>query len=280
MIIYSNAPPCGNASYILLRQDVGADSWVLLRRTDVDFTVYDDADAVIVAEGEDGGDYAAVDYSDLANGTEYWYRHYCRVGGDWAASGDPIAVTPAYSAEPLYGAPDVASFVRERVDLGLQAELAAGRLTHEKGRIPVLFINPRVESVTLPVVTVILETRRPEVRGIGEMVIGPAFDSEGFWEDTEGWRDRSVVQVVVWALNHEDRIRLRDSVQRVLMLNLPIFDSAGYDLIEIQESDQADFEMFGAPVYQSIFVFSCQHDALVRTIIPPISDVEVTADAS
>lgn len=277
MIAFARVLSCGNAASLLVRPESGSEQWRLLRRTDDAFTGYDDAGAVLAAQGENDRDYAVVDFSGLTNGQSYWYRLYTLADGNWSVDGDDASLTPAYNAEPLYSAPNVADFVRERMDLGLQGELAAGRLTHENGRIPVLSANPRVESIKLPAVTVILEMRQAAERAVGETVIPDIFD-EDLWSECEGWLDRSSVQIAVWALNYEDRLRLRDSVQRVLMLNLPIFDAAGYNLIEVSESDSFDAESFGAPVYQSLFTFSCLHQALVRTQIPPITQVEVNAD--
>ncbi len=280
MILFATAMACGNAVSLLLRPATDSVESRVLRRTDDAFAGHDDSNAVLVREWEsDEVDESVVDYADLDNGTAYHYRLYCLVDGEWVVSGDDHIVTPAYVAEPLYSAPDVASLVRERMQLGLNAELLAGRLSHELGHIPVLAVNPSVESVRLPVVTVILELRKADVRGIGEMLIPPEFDGTN-WDVTEGWLDRSSVQVAVWALNHEDRLRLRDAVQRVLMLNLPVFDAAGLIEIDITETESSDFESFSAPVYQSVFDFSCLHTALVATQVPPITQVEITTDAT
>lgn len=279
MIQFAIAMACGNAVSLLLKPESGSAQWRLLRRKDGAFAGYDDVDAVLVSAADNDNDFSVVDYSDLTNGQDYHYRHYCLLDGEWVASGDDAVLAPAYVGEPLYSAPDVTSFVRERVQLGMNAELGAGRLSHDLGRIPVLAANPTVESVTLPVVTVILELRKAEVRGIGETLVPCEFDGEQ-WTVTEGWMDRSNVQVAVWARNHEDRLRLRDALQRVLMLNLPVFDAAGLLEIDISEHENFDFETYDAPVYQSVFDFSCLHAALVAHQVPPITDVEITTDAT
>lgn len=87
------------------------------------------------------------------------------------------------------------------------------------------------------------------------------------------------MQIIGWSLNPDDRKRLREAIQRVLMLNLPILDAAGFTLPELSESEQADFQSWNAPMYQTVFTLSCQHPSVVRARRVPIATVEVTADA-
>ena len=275
MITFSHAPPCGSAVSLTLRIGPTVEAWRLLRRADDGFTGHDDPDAVVVDDGDECcTDPAVFDFSGLTNGVAAFYRVYVREAGVWGASGDPVSVVPAYVAEPLYSSPDLASLLRTRLFDGLRAEVAAGRLDHPGNEIPVLSANPLLESVRMPIVTVILTTRRAEVRGIGEQIIPDAFDGD-FWSVFEGWLDRSTVEITVWALNHDDRLRLRDAVQRVLMLNLPVLDAAGFLLPDLSETEGSDFESFAAPIYHSVFTISCLHAALVRSQVPPIRSVEV-----
>jgi hypothetical protein len=279
MIQFAHAPPCGNAAAINLGIAPQASAWRLLRRADDDFVGEIDAGATVIAEGDDGDAYVPVlDYVGLTNGVPAWYQEYELIDGLWAAPGDPVSVTPAYLAEPLYASPDLASLLRERISLVLRAEVVAGRLRHESGAVPVLTAYPLLESIRLPVVTIILSDRHSEVRGIGEIVTPDAFDGT-YWDTFEGWMDRSTVQIAVWSLNHEDRLQVRDAVQRAVMLNLPILDSAGFVLPELSESDSQDFESYSAPIYQSIFTLSCLHATLVRSQFHSIHTVEVTANA-
>ena len=268
MITHLLAPSCGAAVALQVSLDPAAERWRLLRRPDEDFTGADDPDARLIEEWTDYQPYPAVlDYTGLVNGTPVWYALYARDSGAWALSGDPATVTPAYLAEPLYTAPDLAELLRERLHSALQAEVAAQRLRHESGAIPVLVGYPQIESVRLPVVTVLLMQRAPSVRGVGELVIPDVFDPDG-WNHYEGWLDRSTVQIGVWSLNHEDRVQIRNAVQRALILNLPILDAAGFTLPDLSLSDTQDFEAFNAPIYQSVFTFSADHPALVRTSYP------------
>ena len=282
MIQFQHAPPCGNAIALSVYAAGGLDAWRLLRKNTDTFVDEADPQAVLVADGGDlDGHYPVVDYCDLVNDQDYFYQHFIKVGGEWSASGDPVLAVPHYNAEPLFASPDFAGLLRERLALGLAAEVAAGRLRHESGAIPVLAANPIIDSVRLPVVTVILTDRRAEVRGIGEILIPDVGDVD-FVTTSEGWLDRSVLQIIVWALNHDDRLRLRDALQRVLMLNLPIIDAAGYYTPDISEADSSDFESYSAPVYQSVFTFSCLHAALVRVQVPTvkISESQINAEVT
>lgn len=271
MIQIATAPPCGNAAAIMVSPDRGAEAWSLLRRLDDEFDGVDDDEAVVVATGEN--DDTILDLDNLVNGTPYYYLHYCLTDDAWLPSGSIHSVTPAYRDQPSFQTPDVAGTVRQRLDLGLRAELALKRIGHPSGAIPVLTAPPQIETARLPIVTVMLEQRTSEVRGVGELILADDFE-DALWTCHEGWLDRSTLQIIVWALNPDDRARLRNAVQRVLMLNLPIFDHAGLTQIDLAESEAADFESFNAPVYQSVFSFTCLHPAIVIDRVPPINHVE------
>lgn len=275
---------CGNAVSLLIQADLAAEAYRLLRRGDGNFAGEDDPDAEVIAAGEalNGESETVVDFYQLVNGEPVHYRLYELIGGEWLSrADDDEVVTPAYLAEPLYASFDATDIIRERIALGLASETAAGNLRHISGEIPVLLAYPQIESVRLPLVTVILQSRRPEVRGMGELIIPDDFgrSESDMWSTFEGWMDRSTVQIAVWSKNHEGRLQVRDAVQRVLMLNMPVFEAAGMALPDLDERDDADFEQYNAPIYQSIFTFSCLHPAMVRSRFAAIDSVEVTIDA-
>ena len=277
MIKHIYAPSAGAAVAIQVYAADGR-AWRLLRHASFEAADADDEHAVLVDDGNGDEGYVAALDLNVTNGTQYVYAVWVLEDDAWVLSGAIRSITPAYLAEPLYAAPDLADFLRERLGPALEAETAAGRLRHESGTVPVLSAYPQLDQVRLPVVTVILQSRQPEIRGVGEIVVSDAF-SDNLWSAYEGWLDRSIVQIGVVALNHEDRRRLRDAVQRVLMLNLPILDARGFTLPEWSLSDTADFESHNVPLYQSVFTLSCVHPALVRTRFPSIAAVEVTANA-
>jgi hypothetical protein len=278
MIQIAQAMPCGNAAALLIRPVPGASGWRLLRRTDDEFT--DEDDGLVVESGDDDDAGTVVDTDNLINGTTYYYLCFCRFEDTWAASGGFHTVVPHYEDQPDFHSPDPAAFVRLRLDLGLAGELALGRISHSKGRVPVLSAPPQIDQVPLPLVTVMLESRGSEVRAVGEEIIPDIFDAgDDLWSEHEGWLDRSRLQIIVWSLNPDERKALRDAVQRVLMLNLPLFDHANFTQIDLNESEQADFQSFNAPVYQAVFDFSCLHPSIVRGRVLPIRHTEVVADA-
>lgn len=276
MIAHLYAHPAGAAIAIQVHTD--GTPWRLLRHADAESAAADDPAAVLVDDGDGNEGYVAALDLGVANGVECVYCVYFYDGVTWSPSGEVRTITPAYFAEPLYTAPDLADFLRERLASALAAEVTAGRLRHESGAVPILSAYPQIDQVRLPIVTVILQSRRPEVRAVGELAIPDVFsDADDVWSSYEGWLDRSIAQIGVVAINHEDRRRLRDAVQRVLMLNLPILDARGFTLPELSLSDTADFEQHNTPLYQSVFSLSCVHPALVRTRFDPIRSTEAIA---
>lgn len=230
-------------------------------------------DGELRAWGSRAGDQGLViDYEGLTNGQPFSYQLFSEQDGAWLAEGSPKSATPGYRSEALYASPDFAGLVRNRLEVTLAGDLGAGKLAHSEGHIPVLSSYPQIDSVRLPVVTVILADRHAEARGVGDVV---AKTLEGLEEIEQlGWLDRSTLQVTAWAPSHEHRIRLRDALQRALMLNMSIFAHAGYDLLDVSERDDQDFEQFGVPVFMSVFTVSSVHAAIVEARSNAIQTVE------
>lgn len=272
MIQFIHAPSCGTAIRLALYTSPASTRWRLLRKQGS--APADETDGYLVHEGDRSGQLGTLlDTDDLVNGLEYSYQLFEYIDG-WQASADPRSATPAYLVEPLYASPDFVGFVQRRLESALEAEVAGGLLGHTEGFIPVMIGYPAYESVRFPVVTVILEERRPQERGVGEIISQDLWDGS-VWSELEGWFDRSTLQIGVWAFNHSERRRLRDSVQRALMLNMPVMASVGYDQIEISERDAQDFESYSAPVFQTLFSLSALHSSVVRTKYLPIDSTEV-----
>lgn len=277
MIQFLHALPCGNAASITL--DPHGIPWVLLRRTDDEFTGYPDTDAVVVRSGDGTeGSHTIIDYTGLTNGEMVWYQMWFE-GDPWYSVEDPESVTPAYETHPGFQIPDPVTLVRQRLELGIAAEVAAGELTHPRGKIDILRSPPIIDNVVFPCITVLLESTTPEERGIGEIVIPDFFaEADDRWESYTGWLDRTRIQIGVWSLNAEERDDVRRAVQKILTTNLPVFDDAGLLLIEFPPSEQFDPASFGVPVYQSVFSFSCLHPSLVRDRYLPIHTIEVQSN--
>lgn len=277
MISLAQSLPSGAA--VLLSLTAPQCAWVVLRREDTNFSGFPDLNAVVVGAGQtvDTRPVDVLDYQSLVNGQTYWYRLYTLQSGGWLADGAAVSVVPAYEAQTQFEIIEPVELVRERLEVGLQGEVALGNLNHPQGAIPVLRSPPIIDHVAFPCITVLLETRAPDVRGVGEMVIPDQFLSdEDEWEHYQGWLDRSVIQITAWSLNAEERALLRRAIQSILIVNLPIFSEAGMTLIDFPTSDNFDPQSFGVPVYQAVFQLSCQHPAITTVRLPSIHHVEST----
>jgi len=275
----SLAQSLASGAAILLSITAPQSAWVLLRREDVNFSGFPDLNAVVAGAGQtvDTLPVEVIDYQGLINGQPYWYQLYTLQSGGWLADGDPLSATPTYQAQTQFEIIEPVELVRARLEVGLQGEVALGNLNHPQGAIPVLRSPPIIDHVAFPCITVLLETRAPDVRGIGEMVIPDQFLSdEDEWEQYQGWLDRSVIQITAWSLNAEERALLRRAIQSILIVNFPIFSEAGMTLIDFPTSDNFDPQSFGVPVYQAVFQLSCQHPAITTTRLPSIHHVEST----
>lgn len=256
----------GNALRVFLQPPAGAVWWRLLRKVEDTFAGESDPDALLIYEGAEK---VALDIAQLVNGRLYHYRPYYRVGAAWVP-GDTVTATPNATYEGI--GQDVLSLVRERLDLGLQAELARGTLTHDHGHIPVLTAPPIFEDTVWPIVTVHLSSDAPAERAIGELIETDEFDGSG-WTEKEGWLARTQLTIMGWSLNPDERIEVRKALRRVVQANLPIFDFAGMVEIEFSQQDTEDFANYGVPIYQVLCTFSCLSPVQVGAKVGAIEEV-------
>lgn len=262
----------GNALRIFRETPVGASGARLLRKVTDTFAGEEDPDAFLVSDQVDG---AVVDMTSLVNGTLYFYRAYYLVEGIWTDSGTSVSATPTATYQDA--ATDAFSLVRDRLDLGLQVEVARGALTHADGHIKVLTAPPQHEDTVWPVVTVHLTSESSDVRGIGELTV-PDFFDDGDWNEGDGWLADVQMVIMGWSLNPDERIELRKALRRIIVANLPVFDAAGMVMPKFQQQDTEDFSSFNAPVYQVMCTFSCVAPVRVGSNVDAITDVEVTIE--
>lgn len=258
----------GNALRIFLEPPTGARRWRLLRK--LSDTFLGEEDTIRIYEGDDK---SILDTAGLVNSTLYYYRAYYFDGVAWTAS-VTASGTPASSYSDVYA--DVLSFVRERLDLGLQNEVARGNLLHDDGHIKVLTAPPTSEDTRWPVVTVHLQDESPAERGIAEMIEADDDLGEEGWNEKEGWLARNQLSIMGWSLNPDERIELRKALRRIVLSNLPIFDYAGMSQIEFSQQDTEDFGSFGAPVYQVLCTLSCIAPVQVGAKVRAIEEVYQT----
>jgi hypothetical protein len=265
--------PVGNAIRVFFVPPAGATRWRLLRKTADTFSGQDDPAAIVVYDGND--ETVILDWTGLLNGTPYFYNLYSFVDPAWLASGTKSTSALATDSDASV---DVLSVVRERIDLGLQVEVARGKLQHKDGRIPVLTAPPLYENTNWPVVTVHVNSDASSERGLGEIISNDVYNDDEEWESAEGWLSRWSIGIQGWSLNPDERIALRKAIKRVVIGNLSVFDNAGMLQIDLSQQDAEEFERYSAPVYQTVGTLTCLAPSLNSDVSPAILDVEVVPD--
>lgn len=257
----------GNAMTVQLEPPAGAEKWRVLRKIVDSFSGFDDMDALLVYEGDDK---SFLDASYLKNDQLYFYRAYYWIGDEWVDGGGNSGTPRATYGDDSV---DVQSFVRDRVDAGLQEEVARGMLRPRSGSVQVLTAPPVYEETRWPVVCIRMINDHPQHRGLGEIIQTDEFDGDA-WEDTEGWLASVQLSVEAWSMNPDERIALRKSIRRIIVGNLAAFELAGMSTIEFSQQDtEALNGEFPAPVYQSVGTFTCLAPVVVGGRVAPIREV-------
>lgn len=251
----------------------GARSWRLLRKTADTFSGYNDPAAAVIVDGTDN---YVVDRSSLINGQTYYYKLYWFDGTSWTGTPTvPVAMSATYQDATV----DVLMLVRERIEYGLEVEVARGTLKHPQGKIKCLTAFPWDDKTPWPVVTVHLSSSSSDTRAVGEMLEPDHFDGET-WDEYEGWYENVQLDVLGWSQNPDERQDLRQAIRRIIIGNLPVFDDAGFLQIGFRQVDAEEPGEPGTIIYKSVGSFSCLAPAQVvgesdeSTVI---TDVELTA---
>lgn len=270
-IILCQAVPVGNAIRLMLSPPTGAIRCVLLRKMADTFTGWNDVGAVVVYSGTPES--AAMDWTGLTNGFAYYYKLYALVGTVWQESATRSATPMAIDSDL---STDVLSIIRERIDLGLQAEVAAGRINHKNNRIQVLTAPPLYDNTIWPVVTIHVNSDASGERAIGEQFYPDVLSDDGLsWQSAEGWLSRWNVGIQGWCLNPDERITLRKAIKRIVIGNLAVFDTAGMVQIDLSQQDMEDFERYSAPVYQTVGTLTCLAPSLDASLEGAIVAVSI-----
>jgi hypothetical protein len=272
MISFVVALPIGNALKVFLAPPSGALSWRILRNGTGTFAGEADPAAFVAYEGDEN---YAVDVTGLQNGVAMYYCAFYWDGVEWTASNvataTPNATYVDYSVDAL-------SLFRDRLAAGLSVEVARGTLRPATGAIPVLTAPPQYEDSRWPMVSVHLTSESPSERVLGEQFLADSFDeAANQWTESEGWLASVQIAVIGWTQNPDERIALRKAIRRIVIGNLPVFDSAGMVQPEfsMQDVDAVSGE-YPAPVYQAAGTFTCMAPVVVGDQVDPIVDVEVT----
>lgn len=257
----------GNAIRIFLQPPATAKSWRILRKTTDSFVDQNDPTSVKVFDGDE---VVVVDTIGLINEIPYFYKPFYFDGTVYTA-GASQSGTPAARYGDL--SVDVLSFVRERIELGLKTEIKRGTLIHKNKAIPVFTAPPVFEESVWPLVTVHLQNDAPGERALGEVIAEDTFDSVAGWTETEGWLANVSLQIIGWAQNPDERIALRQALKRIIIANLPVFDSKGIVEPAFSQQDTEDFSSYNAPVYQCVGTFTCIAPTLVGANFSEVQQV-------
>jgi hypothetical protein len=246
----------------------------VLRRSDATFTIPDDPNAAVVVDAY--GENTFLDIN-VQNGTPYFYALFSWDGAIWTRSA-AVSATPAFSY--AHNDADPQCLVRDRVALGLAAELAAGNLEAPSGNIQVLTAPYALfEGVTMPVVSVHLQSQSAGDHALGDLV---ASDGDlscyglSLGEDV-GVFQRTTLQIVGIALNSDQRLALRRALERVILGNLSVFYANNLTQVEWSFSDDEDFAGENVNLFRTVCAFSCVSQTALRNtaIAPPASGITV-----
>lgn len=266
--------PIGTALRLFLSPPAGAVRWRILRKGTDSFTGPDDPSAFVAYEGDDK---VVLDTASLRNDVMAFYRPYYWISGAWVDGGQTASGTP--SAAFTDGSTDVLGVVRQRLENGLQHEVAAGTLHNDLGYIQVFSAPPQLsDDLRFPLVIVEMGPERPAERAIGEEIADDEFDTDtATWAASEGWLADVTLQIVAWSINPDERNELRNALRRIVVGNLSVFDDAGMVHIDfaMDNGDLVNGE-FAAPVYQVLGTLTCQAPVVVRSAVGSIADVETS----
>lgn len=265
--------PIGNALKVFLAPPASAVLWRVLRTEGTSFVDENDASATVVYQGTQK---YLVDAADLQNGVTYTYGAFFFDGTAWTpspvVSGAPAA---AYDDQST----DVLSVVRDRLQAGLDNEILRRTLFPQEGVIDVLNAPPAFEDTRWPVVTVHVTTDGSGDRAIGEEFTDTEFDpATGLWDETNGWLARVHLTVVGWSKNPDERIALRQALRRLVIGNLPVFDSYGMVQIDWQQTDEDVMSGYPVPVFQTVGSFTCMAPAVIRSTFGSVAGVSSQID--
>jgi hypothetical protein len=264
--------PIGNALKIFLAPPAGARAWRILRNGTGTFAGEADPASVLAYEGDES---YVVDSFSLQNGIAMYYCAFYWDGATWTAS-NVVSATP--NATYVDYSVDSLSLFRDRLEAGLAVEVARGTLLPESGSIAVLTAPPQYENSRWPMVSVHLTSQAPAERALGETFLPDSFDeTANQWTEAEGWLANVQIAVIGWTQNPDERIALRQALNRIVIGNLPVFDAVGMVQPEfsIQDVDAVSGE-YPAPVYQAAGTFTCVAPVVVGDQIDPITDVQVS----
>ncbi len=272
-----NPLPTGNAIRIFLTPPTGAQYWRVLKMGSDGFGGPDDLDYALIAY--EGTERVFVDSESLQNEVMAFYKPFYRMADDTWQEGATAHGTPAATFADQ--ATDVQSFLRKRLEEGLLIEVQRENIMAELGYVQVYTAPPALEqNLRFPLVTITLDGESPAERAIGEDVGGDLYlEDIDNWFESEGWLAQVQLSIVAWSLNSDERIELRKAIRRIIVANLPVFDSLGMTQVQVsfQDVDALNGE-YNVNIYQVVASFSCLAPVRVGHSVDPISDITVRSN--
>lgn len=277
MIALIEALSAGNAVRLILSPPPGAADWRILRRTSDTITGPDDAGAVRVADWCRAEVW--LDDEGLVNGTRVFYRVFYRnaAGAPITPAPDSVSVIPAHTAR----SPEITPLrvIRQRIEAGLAAAVADGRLKPPSGRVPIV-IAPMMEreKIRLPVVSIHMESDRPMERAVAEYIASDEL-ADGDIDITEGWLSEVTINIVGVSLNPDERVSLGEVLKHIILANLPIFSA--YNIIRpamtLTHSELVPEEK-AAPLYVAAGTFTCIAPSTVTATGPAVTGITLAVN--
>jgi hypothetical protein len=278
--MYSNQAlpmPVGNALKVFMGPSEGAIQWALMRNTTGTFVGPVDPLSTLVYAGDQST--CVVDVRKLVNGVTYSYCLFSTVDGEnWTQSeiftGIPNAIYGDQSVDAM-------TIVRDRLADGMAVEVSRSTLMPVTKQIPVLNAPPAFDDTRWPMVSVHVTSDGPAERAIGESIGSSDWDPvSAAWKEGEGWLANTVLAIVGWSKNADERIALRKALRRLIIANLPVFDGLGMIRIDISQSDQ-DYVSgeYPAPIFSTVCSFSCLAPAYVTDEVPVLTEITLDGTA-
>lgn len=280
MIAMTRSLPAGNAIRLWFTPPAGAVAWRVLRSSTGAITGPNDPAAVKVRDLS--FELSVLDIDGLTNGTPYTYQvFYQAAGGAWIASQSADVRIAAPDASYVGDTVDPQGLVRERLELGLAVEVQRGALKPATGRIEILTAPFAIqENISFPVVSVHLDADDHDTQAIGEELFpGDQVGGIGDWTEYEGRLSKITLGIVGVSLNGDERIALRQAIQRVLYANLPVFDDAGMVQIALNTRDEESQGEDNTITYRTRTTLSCLAPSFIAATAPDITAVPVTGTA-
>jgi hypothetical protein len=185
---------------------------------------------------------------DVKNGETWHYAVFYFDGVVWSEGrygGYSVAIAARATTTQ-----DLIPLIRDRIYLGLKNEIALGNIHAWQSQgvpslaVPVVLAPVMLDGVQIPVVAIQLTGMNQAERGIGDELPGEADNDEAL-----GTIQHVTLVVAAFTMNPNERGAYRHALQKVLIANMPVFQAAGFDRIELNATHREDLSEDNAPLF-------------------------------